>query len=170
MGKGDVLWAVVCAVICHEIGHLIALSLVGIHVKQISFTAVGVKIQADTRYLSYGREIFCVLAGPLSNILLAVVLARTMHAYLLAGTNLMQGVFNLLPVSGLDGIRILHLLVSWGIDPITADQVCRIVGGFCGGVLTVVTAYLFFQHRTGLFLSLSALGMFWNALRNPDGK
>lgn len=170
VGTESVLWAVIAAASFHEMGHLFALCLTGTHVKQISFTEFGVKIRADTQYLSYGRELLCVLAGPLSNIILAFVLARTMQAYLLAGSNLMQGVFNLLPISGLDGIRVLHLLISWGTNPWIADRICRVVGLLSGGMLAAMTAYLFFRHQTGLFLCLAAIGMFWNALRNPGGK
>ena len=54
-----------------------------------------------------------------------VQIHRIAGDYVLAGANLLLGVFNLLPVPSLDGGRALFLLVSWGADPGTADQLCR---------------------------------------------
>ena len=73
-GAGEVLPLVALSALCHELGHLTALKLVGAKVEQIRLTAFGAEIRADTRYLSYGREIFCTLAGPAVNLFLAVVL------------------------------------------------------------------------------------------------
>ena len=117
-GAGEVLPLVILSALCHELGHLTALRLVGAKVEQIRLTAFGAEIRADTRYLSYGREIFCTLAGPAINLILAVVLARAAGDYLLAGANLFLGVFNLLPLPSLDGGRALYLAVSWFTDPL----------------------------------------------------
>ena len=70
-GAGEVLPLVALSALCHELGHLTALKLVGAKVEQIRLTAFGAEIRADTRYLSYGREIFCTLAGPAVNLFLA---------------------------------------------------------------------------------------------------
>lgn len=157
-GAGTVLPLVLLSALCHELGHLAALWLAGTRVEQIRLTAFGAEIHADTRYLPYGREILCTLAGPAVNLILAVVLARVAGDYLLAGANLFLGAFNLLPLPALDGGRALHLLVSWAADPLLADRVCRWVGLVCGAALTAGALALVLIHRTGLFLLLGALG------------
>lgn len=159
-GAGEVLPLVILSALCHELGHLTALRLVGAKVEQIRLTAFGAEIRADTRYLSYGREIFCTLAGPAVNLILAVVLARAAGDYLLAGANLFLGVFNLLPLPSLDGGRALYLAVSWFTDPLLADRVSRCVGLICGGVLAAGALILVVLHGTGAFLLLGALGAF----------
>ena len=159
-GAGEVLPVVFLSALCHELGHLTALALVGAPLEEIRLTAFGAEIRADTRYLPYGREIFCTLAGPAVNLALAVVLARAVGNYLLAGANLFLGVFNLLPLLSLDGGRALHLAISWGADPLLADRVCRWVGLLCGGALTAGALVLVARHGTGLFLLLGALGAF----------
>ena len=111
-GAGEVLPLVALSALCHELGHLTALKLVGAKVEQIRLTAFGAEIRADTRYLSYGREIFCTLAGPAVNLFLAVVLARVTGDYLMAGANLFLGVFNLLPIPALDGARLVFLIIE----------------------------------------------------------
>lgn len=159
-GAGEVLPLVLLSALCHELGHLAALRLAGAKVEAFCLTAFGAEIRADTRYLPYGRELACTLAGPAVNLALALVLARVSGDYLLAGANLLLGVFNLLPLPSLDGGHALHLLVSWAADPLLADRVCRWVGIICAGALTALTLALVLFHRAGLFLLLAALGAF----------
>lgn len=64
VGAGPVLPMTVLAALCHEGGHLAGLRLAGARVEAVRLTAFGAEIRADTRYLPYGREILCTLAGP----------------------------------------------------------------------------------------------------------
>lgn len=157
-GAGPVLPMVLAAAAAHELGHLAALGAFGARVGRIRLTAFGAEISADTRRLSYPREIFCTLAGPLVNLVLAVVLARLTGALTLAGANLLLGCFNLLPVPALDGGRALDLMVSWLWDPMTADAVCRRVGVGCSVALVGTALVLTVRYQAGLFLLVGALG------------
>ena len=157
-GAGEALPAAVLSALAHEAGHLLALRLAGAQVEQVRLTAFGAEIRADTRYLPYPREILCTLAGPAVNLILAVVLARAAGNDLAAGVNLVLGVFNLLPVPALDGGRILHLLVSWGWDPMTADRACRWVGLSCALLLTAAALAVTVRYHAGLFLLMGAAG------------
>lgn len=159
-GAGEVLPLAAISAVCHELGHLAALRLAGARVEAFRLTAFGAEIRADTRYLSYGRELACTLAGPAVNLALALVLARVSGDYLLAGANLILGIFNLLPLPSLDGGHALYLAVSWAADPMLADRVCRWVGLACAGGLTAAALALVLRCRTGLFLFLAALGAF----------
>ena len=157
-GAGSVMPLVALSAVCHELGHLAGLHLAGAAVESFRLTAFGAEIRADTRYLPYGREILCTLAGPAVNLLLALVLARTAGDYILAGANLLLGCFNLLPVPSLDGGRLLYLLVSWCTDPVLAVRVCRPVGLGCSVALTAAALALTLWHGAGLFLLLGAVG------------
>lgn len=103
---------VLAAWILHEGGHLLALYGAGGRVREISVTLDGVRIEAEKGTgLSYGGELLSVLAGPGINLLLALLSARLGERwYLFSGTNLALGIFNLLPVPGLDGGRAVQLL------------------------------------------------------------
>lgn len=157
-GAGTVLPLAAASALCHELGHLGALRLAGARVERVRLSAFGAEIWADTRYLPYGRELACTLAGPAVNLVLAFVCARITGGYVLAGANLLLGVFNLLPVPSLDGGRALYLLVSWLSDPMLADQVCRWVGLGCALMLTAAALALTIRFRAGLFLLLGAAG------------
>ena len=157
-GAGTVLPLVALSALCHELGHLAALGMMGAGVERFRLTAFGAEIRADTRRLSYPRELFCTLAGPGVNLLLALVFARVTGDYVLAGANVLLGAFNLLPVPSLDGGRALHLLASWLADPLTADRLCRRVGLGCAALLTAAALVLTIRHQAGLFLLLAAAG------------
>lgn len=157
-GAGPALPAVLLTALCHELGHLLALWLAGARVEYLRLTAFGAEIRADTRRLTYPREIVCTLAGPAVNLILALFLARTAGWYVPAGSSLLLGCFNLLPVPALDGGRALHLLVSWLWEPITADRVCRRVGLCCAALLTLAALVLTVRYHAGLFLLMGAAG------------
>lgn len=157
-GAGPVLLVVLVSALGHELGHLAALRVMGARVEKIRLTAFGAEIQADTRRLSYPREIFCSLAGPGVNLVLAVVFARIFGDFEAAGANLLLGCFNLLPVPVLDGGRTLHLLASWLWDPVTADRICRKTGLGTALALTAATLILTIRYHAGLFLLLGAAG------------
>ena len=155
---GRVLPVVLLAAVCHELGHLAALRLAGGRVEEFRLTAFGARISCDTRYLYYGRELLCVLAGPGVNLLMGVCLARV-GAYTAAGAHVLQGCFNLLPAAGLDGGRALHLLVSWLAEPMTADRICRAAGFITAGSFLLAAAVLAVKLRGGNFLLLAAVGL-----------
>ncbi len=157
-GAGSILPLVGLSALCHELGHLAGLRLTGAPVKVFRLTAFGAEILADTRWMPYGREILCTLAGPLVNILLALILSRITGDYMLAGANLLLGCFNLLPIPSLDGGRVLHLLASWCADPMLADRICARVGLCSSLLLTTAALLLTLWHGAGLFLLLGALG------------
>lgn len=167
-GAGPALPAVLLAALCHELGHLLALWLAGAKVECLRLTAFGAEIRADTRRLSYPREIVCTLAGPAVNLVLALFLARTAGWYVPAGSSLLLGCFNLLPVPALDGGRALHLLVSWLWEPITADRICRRVGLCCAVLLTLTALVLTVRYHAGLFLLIGAAGTLVPQLSFPQ--
>lgn len=167
-GAGPALPAVLLAALCHELGHLLALRLAGAKVERLRLNAFGAEICADTRRLSYPREIACTLAGPVVNLALALFLARTAGWYVPAGSSLLLGCFNLLPVPALDGGRALHLLVSWLWEPITADRVCRRVGLCCAALLTLAALVLTVRYHAGLFLLMGAAGTLVPQLSFPE--
>lgn len=157
-GAGEVLPLAALSALCHELGHLAALRAAGARVERLRLTAFGAEIRADTRRLSYPREIVCTLAGAAVNLLLALAFARLGRDYVAAGANLLLGCFNLLPIPALDGGRALHLLVSWLFNPLTADRVCRWVGLGSALLLTAAALVLTVRYHAGLFLLLGAAG------------
>ena len=73
----DLLGAGLLACALHELGHWLAIRLLGGRIARLRLTAVGAELALDgTRPLSYGRECIAALAGPASSLLTAELAAR----------------------------------------------------------------------------------------------
>lgn len=151
------LAAVLLAAVCHEMGHYLALRLCGGRLETVSVSAFGAQMCIrDRERLSYGREALCVLAGPLVNVtiswLLSMAGAWRQELYLFAGAQLVLGVFNLLPLTALDGGRLLWIGVAWLTDPFLADKVCRAVTLVLLMGLAALSLGLWMLHKMGFLL------------------
>lgn len=138
----------VAALLVHELGHTLAFAALGEVSPRLSFARGGLRLSSD-RPLSHRGEGIVAAAGPLSNLLFAVlflVLARLSggareYLTVCALLHLSSGLWNLLPIGDLDGARILSALLS-PLPPDAAETARQI------------TSHLF------LFLALSvALGI-----------
>lgn len=109
--KGHLLLPGIAACIFHELGHYCMIRACGGRVVKLRLSVMGAEMAlGGGRMLSYGKELLCTLAGPVSNFLLALI-AGKLGISLWAGMNLVLGCFHLLPVLPLDGGRALKLLL-----------------------------------------------------------
>lgn len=170
IGAAQVLPAILFAAALHEAGHIAALLLFQVPVEEIRFTLFGAEIRADLQYLPYWKDMICTLAGPAVNLLAAFLFARLAGEYILGGANLVQGLFNLLPLTGLDGARFLQSLFSVIFGPVRSVWILRTVEIIFAVCLTAVILYVIIRHQTGGFLLLSLLGVFVGIWREMCGK
>ena len=112
-GEGVLPWALLAATV-HELGHYVAVRLLGGTVKEIRLTISGGEMVLDRRRpLTYAGELAAVLAGPGASLALAWGALRLGEpGWLPAGLSLCLGWFNLLPVWPLDGGRALLMILS----------------------------------------------------------
>ena len=108
------------AALVHELGHSLAVRLLGGHVVsgQISFR--GAKLTAEP--MEPEKELISVLAGPAASLLL-LSLHRITPRIAICG--FVQGCFNLLPVYPLDGGKALRCLKSMVISRFGRKTPCK---------------------------------------------
>ncbi len=107
--KGIFVFSLFAAAI-HEIGHITAMKLCGVKIRNIRLGAYGVKIEMQQYpMISYTKEIVIALAGPFFGTVLAVLASRIGNS-LVAGFSVVLTVFNLLPAETLDGGRAIKFL------------------------------------------------------------
>lgn len=160
------LGALLLAALCHELGHYAALRRLGGWVRELRISVWGAEMRLGGR-LSYGGELLAAAAGPAVNLLLGAAFSaaggRHELLYLLAGAQLVLGLFNLLPILPLDGGRILWLGISWATDPFLADGWLRVIGTALS--LALLLGALLLQRQGGSpFLLLGAAGLALHSL------
>ncbi|WP_370149030.1 site-2 protease family protein [Streptacidiphilus sp. EB129] len=163
----------------HEMVHADAARRFGIQVQEIKLWALGGTTQMGTP--SNARATMVIAAsGPLASILLGgaalgvSAALQPQHAegnlwsstfVWLSAVNLVVGLFNLLPVSPLDGGRILQAFLWWRTgDRDHAERAAELGGQAMGGLIVLLGTYLLVQAPDegawllvlGFFIAVSA--------------
>lgn len=93
-------------IIFHELSHMLIASIFGKEIKLFKFSLAGVNICFNNlNKLSIYKEILIYLAGPISNILLAILFQ---YNKMIFEINLSLAIINLIPIFPLDGYNILY--------------------------------------------------------------
>lgn len=106
------------ALFLHEAGHALAFRFYGYRLKAFHFFPFGLAVEAEERFRSFYEEVIIALWGPLTNVLFAVgaltLYRRTgISAFKeFASINAWLGLLNILPISPLDGGRIMRGITS----------------------------------------------------------
>lgn len=151
---------VLSAAAVHELGHLLALKLVGGGPVRLELSPFGAVMRISGLGLSYPRELAAVLAGPGANFLMggALLLAGPAHETA-AGANWVLGCFNLLPAAPLDGWRAMQLVLSWLLGPDRGAAWASALGGAGGILLGSGILWLMLRSGGNLWLLPAAAGV-----------
>lgn len=141
-------------VLLHELGHSLAAQRLGIGVQQIMLLPLGGVALLSRTVTRPLHELLIALAGPLVNVLLAIligaVLAATGNLLLLGSSAMVQGlnvaltwqtlllwlfeanillvVFNMIPALPLDGGRVLRSVLAMATDFRRATRIAAVLG------------------------------------------
>ena len=160
------LLTVMGAAAVHELGHWLALGLLGARVIGLRLTVFGAEMETAWDRLSYGAELTAVLAGPAANLVWGLVLASLGKAWFeAAGAHLVLCSFNLLRGRPLDGGRALELAVSWAAGPAAGERVARWVGVFASMGISAGLCWLLWRTGGSLWLLPAAIGTFASGFR-----
>lgn len=157
------------AALFHECGHLLAARLLRIPLRLLEIDLMGARIYPVGALPSYRAEGILAAAGPVASLLLALPLMGSENPLLAAVrfSTLSFAIFNLLPIEGFDGGRMLFAVLSSNFHEKVAERVsfftsylsllllfslssCLLLRYGENAMLAVLTASLFAR----LFLSL----------------
>ena len=155
--QGIFALAVISAAV-HELGHYAALAIFGAKPYLLRLELTGAAMYFDESRLSYGRELVAALAGPTAGLLLAFA-AAFCGAHTLSGVSLILSVFNLLPIGGLDGGRVLSALLSMLLDHERAQRVCFWVTIICAAAMHAAGMYFMLRTHSGGALILAGAAL-----------
>lgn len=161
--KTGLILPTLVAVLLHETGHLFMMWVKGMSPKRIKLIPASVQI-TNSFSKCYRSDIAVALAGPAVNILFFGVLYYNYLCYHNTGTlyfallNLLIGIYNLMPVKGLDGGTVLYCVLCNFADVNKAELTLKLISFFIG--MTVIMAAVTLHLRGRLNLSLYIIGIY----------
>ncbi len=127
LGGDGRFFAVFSAAIIHEAAHVAAAALAGVPLRLCRTGFAGAVLVYDTSCASLGAEAAICAAGPgVGLAVTAIGYAAGVRSYFIAA-NAALSIFNLLPVSYLDGGGILSSLLEMHLTPDTVWRVMRVM-------------------------------------------
>lgn len=137
------------AVCIHDLAHYLVARYHDAPIEYLELMPFGCKMKMDDSYLEDHQKFFVYLAGPLTNILLAMLLyilkAYKIYYFPLYNeilfANLCIGFLNILPFHPLDGSVIFRILLSKLLGNIKATKIMLIISELFAIFLVVLTMY-----------------------------
>ena len=119
----------ICAAIFHEAGHILSLLLFRDTPDRINIGLFGIRIERTEKSdISYIKEAVIAVSGPLFNIITAAVTLILNGIYdPFVRINALLALFNLLPLSPLDGGRVLYHLLCRFTDISLSKRITKTV-------------------------------------------
>lgn len=164
LNGAEYVFLLLFAALIHECGHILTAKILRVPFVRIRGGIFGLWMKYDFSAKSYLSEMIVSCGGAVFNVsaaALTLFLCRPtgLLSVFFVFSNLSLAVFNLMPVSGFDGIGILHcLILTLTGDVLKADKACRAVSAFFSGAFFLLTVYI--QMRAGAGLSLTLLSVF----------
>lgn len=136
------------ACIIHELGHLLMMVVVGCRPDIITLYGAGMKIQSYEQYkLSTPAEIAVILSGSATNFIcfaiFIIAFPVDLRLQVFAVTHLVIGAFNLLPIMGFDGERLLSFLLNNLVGPAHTLKIVQIISFIVSTVLAIAAIFSF---------------------------
>ena len=163
--------AAVLAALCHELGHLLAARILGIGFREFRVGLYGAGLEPSGELFSYGQEILLCLAGPLTNLTLALLLWKMPHPLFVSHfifSSLALGILNLLPIRGFDGGRTLQALLLFFFPPRTVRGILNLLSFLFVFLLWSFSVFCLLRIAATLSLFIFSLSLFFRLFVNVN--
>ena len=153
------------AVFMHEMGHLFCMWVTDCAPKSVRLIPASVQIRTGIGS-SYKRDIAVAICGPAVNFLLFAILYFNYLAYsnetvlYYALLNLIIGLFNMLPVKGLDGGTILYSLLVKKLEMNRAILIMRLITLILAVVVLVIGITLSVKGKLNVSVYIISIYLF----------
>lgn len=159
------------AVIVHELAHLFAMWALECAPKRIKLIPASVQITSPITK-RYKNDIVIALCGPVANFLLFLTFLLNYFTFknelvlYYALLNLIIGVFNSLPVCGLDGGTVLKCLLAKRYGPDKATVTVKLITLIISIVVIITAVILAVKHKFNISLFIIGIYLFIMTLIN----
>ena len=162
--------AIIFAVVIHEVGHYLFSLINNSKLKSFKIRACGFSLGGSRLGSSYLSEASIAFGGPLFSLLSSLIASLgTSPAMLLFGeVSLAFGVFNLLPIDGFDGEKILRCLLLSFLSIKPATIICECASFLSAFFVWCISVYQMIRSgREVTFFIFSAITFFGLFLKAP---
>lgn len=127
-------------IIFHELSHMFVAASLGKEISNFKFSLSGVNISFKEDYLNKNsiskiKDILIYLAGPLSNMLLALIFRRNVMIF---NVNIFLAILNFLPIYPLDGYNILENVINLFYYSKKSNIIMEIIGNIMFAILLIL--------------------------------
>lgn len=153
-------WVMLFAFI-HELGHMLAGIILKLKPKTLNLMPFGISITFEAygyKKLIEIKKIIIALVGPLTNFLIAIF-AMILHIEetlkeMIVYSNILIGIFNLIPIYPLDGGRILKGIIRSKFSGIKSEELINKISNLTIILLTTISsiAILYFKNLAIFFI------------------
>ena len=158
------------AILVHEGGHLLAARWLKLPRQGFSLDFTGARIEIAGRVISYGEEWLLAAAGPFCGLLFSALGAAfwryTQYAAWFSCASLLLSLFNLLPIRGFDGGRMLACTLAPCLGEGITARVMRLCSFFSLFLIWATAIYFLLRAGDGislLFFSMTLFSRFFDA-------
>ena len=154
-----------CVVLMHELAHAFAAWRLGIGVREIEVLPFGITLRLDSHYIKDPhKEILIAAAGPISNIIMALILLASSYDGFLLAANISIAVLNLMPALPLDGGRVMRAALTqrWGF--VKAYNFTVLITKIFGAILAIAGLGIFALTRFNFSVLLIAAFIICNII------
>lgn len=129
LNKIDIYILFIIFILCHELAHMIMGMLLGFKPKALRVNPLGVSIEFynydENNKINRWKRIFTYLSGPMINFIFSIIFCFIEMEFTLKTTiiytNILIGLFNLIPILPLDGGKILKEILRMFYNPKVAS-------------------------------------------------
>ena len=149
------LISAILAAAYHELCHIGAIRFCGGDIHQLNLSPAGANLNISP--LPPGRELICVLAGPLGGLCL-LFFSRWIPRIAVCAA--FQSVYNLLPIHPLDGGRALRCVFSIMTTDERSSKLCKDIEYICLSAIAMIALYGTFVLKLGIGCLFPAILIF----------
>lgn len=154
--------ATLLAATWHECGHLLAARALGVRLRLLELDIPGARLFPAGALPSYAAEGWLAAAGPTASFLLAILIYPLNGAFFAAlfAATLSLGIFNLLPIVGFDGGRVLGAVLTPLFGERTGAGAVRVTSYLSVFFLFSLSASLLLRYGENLSLAVLCASVF----------